>query len=301
VALDDANSHWSTLAGFRHARSRSAAPVVSPWQRGTIALVVALLHAWLFIAARSQDELPAPSRDAIEVVFISNKALVDPVTTPSPPPLPTVPRAAGAPAKNADQSLPDTTTLSAGDSEPSGAVGDGPAATSDAAPQPRLFLSDGAIALPHGVVEDLQAALSDDRQFDYRRPGLDDAGKLFGRRSAIEMQTTRFAAGWIEQKDLGTSVLESAFKATSVEVKLGRNATCVASLFGMVACSWGRVGYVAELDDPTTLDIDEAAHCHALWERIVDAVEQQEWRRLRSEYETECRKPLAADKAPPLR
>jgi hypothetical protein len=299
VALD-ANNHWAMLAEVRHARQRESVPAVSSRQRGAIALLVGLMHVLIIIAARSHGEPPVAAHDAIEVIFLEAlPTLPEPPAQPSlPPPLPrsaVEPRAAPGPTRDVSVTAPanvDPPTLT-GTHES--------AALADTAPTLRLFRDDGAIEIPAAVLDDLEAVLSDERQFDYRRAGLDDARRLFGRAPAIEVVSTRFAAGWIEQTDLGTSALESAFKAVTVEVKLGRSMSCVASLFGVVACSWGRIGYVAQLDDPTTLDIDEAAQCDALWSRIVDATEQLEWRSLRDEYESTCRKPLAAGTLPPRR
>ena len=58
-------------------------------------------------------------------------------------------------------------------------------------------------------------------------------------------------------------------------------------------------GYVVQLDDPATLNPEEAAQCAAWWEQIVAAETQDSWRHTRALYETHCRKPLAKDSAPP--
>jgi hypothetical protein len=284
VAPDRANSHWNAFEELRRIRNRDPSPVVSGRLRAAIGLAVLLGHGLLIVAMRSEQAY-VPARDALEVVFIDVLPSVVPQRIPPmPQPQPRPPdesAGSGAEAAVVPAPVPDSHDATV-------------VAPSPSAPL-RLFRDDGALELPAAALDDLRAVLSDDRQFEYRQPGLDDARRLFSRAPAIDAQTTRFAAGWIEQKDLGTAVLESAFKAASVEVKLGRSMTCVASLFGVFACSWGRVGYVAELDDPMTLDSDEAASCNMLWERIVDAREQREWRSLRAEFETLCRKPLARE------
>jgi hypothetical protein len=284
VAPDPANSHWNAFEELRRIRHRDPSPIVSGRLRAAIGLAVLLGHGLLFMAMRS-EQAHVPARDALEVVFI------DVLPSAVPQRVPPMPLA-----------RPRTPDASAGSgAEPPVVPASAPERhdTTIEAPSPsaplRLFRDDGALELPAEALDDLRAVLSDDRQFEYRQPGLDDARRLFSRAPAIDVQTTRFAAGWIEQKDLGTAVLESAFKAASVEVKLGRSMTCVASLFGVFACSWGRIGYVAELYDPATLDRDEAASCSLLWERIVDTREQREWRSLRAEFETLCRKPPARE------
>jgi hypothetical protein len=52
-------------------------------------------------------------------------------------------------------------------------------------------------------------------------------------------------------------------------------------------------GHVGRVDDPDTLNPEEDRQCQAWWEQIIGAKTQELWRKTRSLYEAQCRKPLA--------
>ena len=72
---------------------------------------------------------------------------------------------------------------------------------------------------------------------------------------------------------------------------------------GAIACKiWKNIGMEQRKadgsfvlpDDPNTLSPEEDKQCQAWWDLIVSSKTQGEWRRTRTLYDQECRKPLQA-------
>ncbi|MCG6117978.1 MAG: hypothetical protein MEQ07_07265 [Aquimonas sp.] len=169
-------------------------------------------------------------------------------------------------------------------------------ATADAAePAVRLFRSDGSIALPESVLGGIQAVESEDRMFSYMTPGLAGAESAFRRPPSLDYTPTRFDADWKPVRSIGEDALVTLSEATTYENR-SKSFRCSAV---PPVCSWGRIDEAVELNDPTTLNPAEAAECQALWQSIVEATEQGDWLKLRRRFDSECRKPLEIDRAPP--
>jgi hypothetical protein len=49
--------------------------------------------------------------------------------------------------------------------------------------------------------------------------------------------------------------------------------------------------YIGPVDDPATLNEEEERQCAAWWNQIIGAKTQEVWRKTRSLYEAQCRKP----------
>lgn len=166
-----------------------------------------------------------------------------------------------------------------------------------------LFRSDGGIDLPDQVISDMEAVTSGDRQFGFRDPGLAAADSFARRKPALEYDATRFDEHWQPQQGVVTEALARAVEKTTVTVKIpvfrspGYSFTCKASILALAGgCGLQRPndGYVVVLDDPSTLDVEEDKQCQQLWQHIVDATSQREWRALSQRYERDCRKPRIA-------
>jgi hypothetical protein len=173
-------------------------------------------------------------------------------------------------------------------------------------PPLQLYLPDGSLRLPEGLVEDLERT-ERDRRFDFQLPDLDAAARLLDRPPALVYEPTRFDEYWEPNEDLLSEVLRKAVEKTTKEVRIpipgapGRSLVCRVSLLAAGgACGMERNGGngVVSLDDPKTLSATEAAACQAWWDRIVGADTQAEWRATRKLYDAECRKPL--EKVPPV-
>ena len=178
-------------------------------------------------------------------------------------------------------------------------------APADAEAPLQLYLPDGSVRLPDGLMDALERNATD-RQFDFQYPGLADAGRLLDRPPVLVYEPTRFDEYWEPDEDLLSEILRKAVEKTSKEIRIpipgapGRKLVCRVSLLAAGgACGVERNGGndVVSLDDPTTLDAEEAAACQSWWDRIVDARTQDQWRATRRLYEDECRKPL--EKLPP--
>lgn len=169
----------------------------------------------------------------------------------------------------------------------------------------QLYLPDGRLRIPDGLLEDIDRAATQ-RQFDFQMPNLDEAARLLDRPPALVYEPTRFDEYWEPNETLLDEVLRKAVEKTTKEVRIpipgapGRRLVCRVSLLAAGgACGMERNGGndVVSLDDPKTLNPTEAAACAAWWARITSAASQAQWRATRALYDRECRKPLA--KVPP--
>lgn len=315
-----AAGHW--IASLRAARSDAAAPPSLDWGRiFAIALALALhlavlVHlmvppsAWKPAPrAETGGAMPAPAFPAqgLQIQFVeaqtrrdvgdasTERAAMPPTSAMN---APSTPRAEPASAKRqATVAAPSSEAAAIADLTPR--APDDPvtrAAGPDASePVIRLFRSDGSILLPQAVLDDLQAVESEDRMFSYMTPGLAGAASAFRRPPAVDYTPTRFDADWKPVRSIGADALVAVSEALTYENRSG-SFRC---LLVPPVCSWGKVVAPVLLDDPTTLNPEEAAECQRVWAAIVDATNQREWLRLRQRFHAECRKPLAVDREPP--
>jgi hypothetical protein len=177
------------------------------------------------------------------------------------------------------------------------------------APPLSLYRPDGSLRIPDEVLAKLEDNAGDDRQFDFQHPDLERAGHWLDRPPALVYEETRFEKYWKPNETLLDQVLRKAVEKTTKEVRIpipgapGRELVCVVSILAAGgACGVERYGSDIPrpgIDDPATLDANEAAACQAWWDRIVGATTQAEWRRTKHLYEEECRKPLAKELSKP--
>lgn len=166
---------------------------------------------------------------------------------------------------------------------------------------PLTHAADGRILIPQKALDEfLEHGQS--RDFDVQRPGLDDMEALLKRPVALEYRATRFEAGWQGDRPRLERVLETAVEKTTATVKIpvpGRPGAFLQCKLAVLAASGGcgftanDDGYFVAKDDPDTLSPEEERQCRAWWDLIVSAKTQSVWRRTRTLYEQECRKPLA--------
>lgn len=170
----------------------------------------------------------------------------------------------------------------------------------------RLYGADGSLDLPDEVREQLGSAEDDGRGFSFQQPGLMAAGSFLRRQPALVYEPTVFDGYWIPEKDVLTALLERAVEATTgtVEVPIpgspGSRLVCSVSILaagGACGIRNNNDGQAVGLDDPDTLNPEEAGQCEAWWRRIVDATEESAWRGTRKLYDAQCRKPL--ERKPP--
>jgi hypothetical protein len=265
----------------------------SRMQRGTIGAVVVALHALLawFVELESRPDPSAAIEDeALAIDFVTvlpRSVIVAPREAREGEPAPrttvrTVPRAPPASHVRATR----------GQQPPRGAL--------------RLYLPDGSLQLPEGLLADIDKATGADRQFDFQFPDLEKAGRFLDHPPALAYEETRFEQYWRPEEDLLQEILRRAVEKTTKEVRIplpgsrNKQIVCRVSLLAAGgACGierkgdYGNPGY----DDPATLSAGEAAACQAWWERITGPTTQSEWRATRKLYEAECRKPL--ERKPP--
>lgn len=170
----------------------------------------------------------------------------------------------------------------------------------------QLYGTDGSLNLPDEVREQLGGVEDDGRGFSFQQPGLMAAGSFLRRQPALVYEPTVFDEYWIPEKDVLTALLERAVEATTgtVEVPIpgspGSRLVCSVSILaagGACGIRNNNDGQVVGLDDPDTLNPEEARQCEAWWRRIVEASEESAWRGTRKLYDAQCRKPL--ERKPP--
>lgn len=242
-------------------------------------------------------DLPRPDREKPK----KTKIVIDPVTlepieidealTEGPPPPPAAAEATAE--RQAAETTPGSGAMQVVEVAPTGG---GLAGLS-------LYNPDGSIDLPEQVSEDLAQSAGDDRNFGFRQPGIEEAGKFMQRRRVLEYEPTRFDKSWRPTDDLLTELLERAVEASTMTVDIpipgspGSKLRCQV----VVLAAGGGCGIVNNNDgvvvnagdDPATLSPEEDRQCQAWWDRIVSATSQDSWRQTRALYEFHCRKPLA--------
>lgn len=164
-----------------------------------------------------------------------------------------------------------------------------------------LYDSEGRVRLPDGMLDQIDKQLGDQRVFSYQIPKIDDAKKYFYRNPALAYQTTRFEQYWTPDQDALTELLTKLVEKTTKEVRIPvpghpkSTMVCKVSILalgggcGILTNGWD---YVGPVDDPDTLNAEEDRQCQAWWNQIVGAKTQDVWRKTRSLYEAQCRKPL---------
>lgn len=166
---------------------------------------------------------------------------------------------------------------------------------------PRIHAADGRLLVPQPAL-DAFLRNGQSREFDVQRPGLDDMDALLKRPVALEYRATRFDADWQGDRPRLQRVLETAVEKTTATVKIpipgrpGAFLQCklvVLAAGGACGFTANDDGYFVAKDDPDTLTPEEERQCRAWWDLIVSAKSQAVWRRTRTLYEQECRKPQA--------
>lgn len=243
---------------------------------------------------------PAPDIDFgdLPLVAAEDEAAPAPVATaPVPDSVATTTSPAAAPARADDFLAP----------PPGAAPGGAPGAMQaiDLAPAGgslQLYNPDGSIDLPDELRDQLKGATDDSREFSFQQPGLLDSGSFMRRQPALVYEPTRFDEYWIPEKNILTQVLEKAVEATTGTVEIpvpgkpGSKLVCTVSVLaagGACGIRHNNDGYVVELDDPDTLNPQEAAQCAAWWDQITSTGSQTAWKNTRELYDFHCRKPLA--------
>lgn len=167
----------------------------------------------------------------------------------------------------------------------------------------RITDSQGRIWIPQKTLDEFHGG-AENKSFEVGRAGQDDMRKLLHRPEALEYRSTRFDQAWQGDKPELTKVLETAIEKTTATVRIpvpGRPGAFLQCKI-MVLAAGGGCGFIANddgsyvsPDDPNSLSPEEDKQCQAWWDLIVSAKTQGEWRRTRTLYDKECRKPLLQD------
>lgn len=172
----------------------------------------------------------------------------------------------------------------------------------DPTPDLRLYAQDGRLRVPDDMLDQIDRQVGDKRVFSYQIPGLDDARKYFERNPALVYEKTRFDQYWTPDANMLNALLTKLVEKTTKEVRIpmpGRSGSSLVCRVSILALGGGcgvltpGADYVGPLDDPDTLNPEEARQCAAWWEQIIGARTQAVWRKTRDLYEQQCRKPLA--------
>jgi hypothetical protein len=257
-------------------------------------VVLHVLFAWVLESQLRPREAEATDEVVVAVDFITALA---PATIRPPDvesPAPAAPHATRSPRPARPRALPPRPI--------DGVV------TAPAAPL-TLYRPDGSLQLPDDVLADLERNAGDARHFDFEFPDLEHSGHRFDRPPALVYEATRFDQYWRPNESLLDEVLRKAVEKMTKEVRIpipgapGRELVCVVSMLavggGCVVERYGSDIPRPGIDDPATLDANEAAACQAWWDKIVATSTQSEWRRTRHRYDAECREPLAKLPNPP--
>lgn len=165
----------------------------------------------------------------------------------------------------------------------------------------QLYDSEGRLRLPEDLLERIDRQVGDQRVFSYQIPRMDDASKHFYRNPVLVYESTRFEQYWQPDQDMLTELLTRLVEATTKEIRIpvpgqpGSTMICKVSIMafgGGCGVLTNGADYVGPLDDPDTLSKEEDRQCQAWWEQIIGAKTQEVWRKTRSLYEAQCRKPL---------
>ncbi|MCX7033541.1 MAG: hypothetical protein NT046_06160 [Arenimonas sp.] len=251
-------------------------------------------------AAPQRAEVDVVELDPIKAKKLKLKPVLAPVPDPAPESAPEDPL--GAPPPTATAAAPIDLSAPAL-SSPRGsmqAVELPPSGGPPGAPL-KLFNADGSLDLPDDVVAKMGETTSGNREFGYQMPGLEESGRFMQRQPVLVYEPTKFDRYWIPEKDVLTSLLEKAVEASTGTVEIpvpgspGTKLVCTVSVLAMGGgCGFrdNNFGEVVVLNDPNTLNPQEALQCAAWWDRIVGAGSQQVWRETRALYEYNCLKPL---------
>lgn len=164
----------------------------------------------------------------------------------------------------------------------------------------QLYDSEGRVRLPDNMLEQIDKQVGDQRVFSYQVPHIDDARKYFHRNPALAYETTQFDQYWTPDQDALTALLTKLVEKTTKEVRIpvpGRPGSTMICKVSVLALGGGcgilvnGANYVGPVDDPNTLNPEEDRQCQAWWNQIIGAQTQDVWRRTRSLYEAQCRKP----------
>ena len=165
-----------------------------------------------------------------------------------------------------------------------------------------LYTAEGRLRVPDNMLEQIDKSVGDQRVFSYQIPHLDDAHKYFDRKQALGYEPTRFDQYWQPDQDALTELLTKLVEKTTKEIRIpmpGRPDSAIVCQISLLALGGGcgiltnGEDYVGPVDDPDTLSKEEDRQCQAWWQQIIGARTQEVWRKTRSLYEAQCRKPLA--------
>lgn len=164
----------------------------------------------------------------------------------------------------------------------------------------RVIALDGSVMIPQEALDEFLAG-AENKSFDIGRDGQDALRQLTHRPTALDYRSTRFDDAWQGDKAPLTRVLETAVEKTTATIRIpvpGRPGAYLQCKIMVLAAGGGcgftanDDGYYVLPDDPNTLSPVEDKQCQAWWDLIVSSKTQGEWRRTRTLYDKECRKPL---------
>lgn len=169
----------------------------------------------------------------------------------------------------------------------------------------QLYDHNGRLRVPDDMLEQIDKQVGDQRVFGYQIPHTDDAKKYFYRNQVLSYESTRFDQYWKPDQDMLTDLLTRLVEKTTKQIKIpipGHPGSTMVCSITLIALSGGcgvltnGSDYVGPVDDPDTLDPQEDRQCKAWWDQIIGARTQEVWRKTRSLYEAQCRKPLLRPK-----
>jgi hypothetical protein len=283
-------------------------PLLARVPRVVLLSALLLLHAlalwWIDRYSRIAIERPRQARSTT-LVFVTLPA----GTRPTPPAVRRDdPQAHRAPSPR-PRAPARVTSRAIATRAPRSAPPDPPAAAATQTPRrAELFRSDGSIALPPELLDELAGVTGTARRFSYQVPGALAARDFLQRPPALVYEATRFESAWIEEEDVVTEALQKVVEKTTATITIpiprspGSKIVCkvsLAALGGACGIVNNGEGYLVVLNDPDTLNAEEDRRCQAWWERIVAAKTPEDWRDALDQYEAQCRKPLLSTHALP--
>lgn len=167
-----------------------------------------------------------------------------------------------------------------------------------------LYDQDGRLRVPADMLAQIDQQVGSQRVFSYQIPHLDDAKKYFYRNQVLDYEPTHFDQYWKPDQDLLTDLLTRLAEKTTKQIRIpipGHPGSTMVCSITLIALSGGcgvltnGSDYVGPVDDPDTLSPQEDRQCKAWWDQIIGARTQDLWRKTRSLYESQCRKPLLRD------
>jgi hypothetical protein len=303
-------------------RPQSLQPPRAPWLalrwRLLILLGIVALHALgtrLFLHLLAANRSVVDNESVLLVDFIEARP-PQPIALPEPAPAAIArPRPEPKPKRKPEPIPP---PMAASAARPTRAtanaamqVQDAPATPATSAPRRpsdsalQLYNPDGSLRVPDDMLARIDDRVGEQRVFSYQVPHMDDAKKYFYRNRVLAYEPTRFDEYWKPDQDLLTDLLTRLVEKTTKQVKIpipGHPGSTMVCTITLIALSGGcgvltnGADYVGPVDDPDTLNPEEDRQCQAWWEQIVGARTQELWRKTRSLYEAQCRKPLLRPK-----